>query len=271
MKLLILSLILGLFLLKSSLVRAQGDTLYAPIQEEETVLCRDSCTRAGHPFKYKQLIVPVSLTTLGGLGVLWDGFKKYDFGVRDVGLSNAFHFEDALQYVPMGSVYLLNVCGLRGRHNYRDATLILATSYIFMGIVVNSLKYAVKEVRPNGSNLKSFPSGHTATAFMGAEFLHQEYKDVSPWISVAGYSMATLTGLMRIRHNKHWLTDVLAGAGIGMLSTKAAYWLYPTLQRALFGKYLKRQAEMKRNANLSVMGLPYYDGRTAGVVLMMGF
>ena len=35
-------------------------------------------------------------------------------------------------------------------------------------------------------------------------------------------------------NNRHWLTDVAAGAGIGILSTKIAYWLYPFLNSKLF-------------------------------------
>lgn len=71
--------------------------------------------------------------------------------------------------------------------------------------------------RPDGSNNKSFPSGHTATAFMAATMLHKEYGGRSPWYSIAGYSMATVTGVSRMLNNKHWLSDVLVGAGIGIL------------------------------------------------------
>jgi membrane-associated phospholipid phosphatase len=57
----------------------------------------------------------------------------------------------------------------------------MATAYIIMGSSVTILKNTSKVARPDGSDTKSFPSGHTATAFMGAEFLYQEYKDVSVW------------------------------------------------------------------------------------------
>src|SRR5205085_1994320 len=87
-----------------------------------------------------------------------------------------------------------------------------------------ALKNITHIERPDGSNFKSFPSGHTATAFMTAEYLRQEYKDVSPWIPVAGYAVAAATGYMRLYNNKHWASDVFAGAAIGVLSTQFTYY-----------------------------------------------
>lgn len=67
----------------------------------------------------------------------------------------------------------------------------------------------------------TFPSGHTAgTAFLAATFLDEQYRHVSKWISVGGYVIATSVGVSRILNNRHWISDVLAGAGIGMLSVK---------------------------------------------------
>ncbi len=77
----------------------------------------------------------------------------------------------------MAAVYGLNLAGIKGKNNFRDRTMILATSYLIMGLTVESLKSITRVERPDGSSRNSFPSGHTATAFMGAEFLWQEYKD----------------------------------------------------------------------------------------------
>ena len=106
----------------------------------------------------------------------------------------------------------------------------------------------------------SFPSGHTATAFMGAEFLRKEYWDVSPWIGVAGYAVAAGTGFFRMYNNRHWLTDVLTGAGIGILSTQAAYWLYPTITKTFF---------RKRYKNIFIS--PYFSKEEKGVSCHIAF
>jgi membrane-associated phospholipid phosphatase len=140
-----------------------------------------------------------------------------------------FHtpFDNYLQYAPGLSVYALNAMGIKGKHNFKDRTLTYLLSSLISGVTVQSIKAVTKVRRPDGIGSNAFPSGHTATAFAGAEFLRQEYKDVSPWYGFAGYTAATATGILRMYNNKHWLRDVVAGAGFGILSTQIAYWLEP--------------------------------------------
>ncbi len=59
---------------------------------------------------------------------------------------------------------------------------------------------------------------------MTATMFTKEYGHKSPWVGVGAYSVATATGLMRMANNKHWLSDVLTGAGIGILSTEVGYY-----------------------------------------------
>ncbi len=106
-----------------------------------------------------------------------------------------------------------------------------------MGISVNSIKSTGNVIRPDGSSNNSFPSGHTAISFVGAEFLWQEYKDVSIWYGISGYLIASGTGFFRMYNNRHWLTDVSMGAGIGILSTKIAYWTLPYVDNKLFKSF----------------------------------
>ena len=103
-----------------------------------------------------------------------------------------FQIDDVTQYVPAASVYALNLAGIKGKNNFKDRTIILGLSALFTGISVNSIKYTAKEERPDKSTSNSFPSGHTAIAFMGAEFLWQEYKDVSIWYGIAGYALSLI-------------------------------------------------------------------------------
>jgi hypothetical protein len=215
-------------------------------------------------FKTKQLILPAVLIGYGIIGIGNDQLQSFNFQIRDElkeNIDEKFTIDDFSQYVPAASVYALSAFGIKGKNNFRDKTIILSTSYLIMGIAVNSLKKSVKVERPDGSGFNSFPSGHTATAFMGAELLYQEYKDTSVWYGISGYLVAAGTGAFRMYNNRHWLTDVAAGAGIGILSTKAAYWLYPSIN-----KLFKPKNKINKTSFM-----PYYDGKQAGFGLVSSF
>ena len=161
----------------------------------------------------------------------------------------------------MTSVYILNNIGIEGKNNLKDRSIILATSYALMAGTTLGLKSVTHIERPDGSSSNSFPSGHTATAFAGAEFLWQEYKDVNIWYGISGYAVAAGTGFFRIYNGRHWLSDVAMGAGIGILSTKAAYWMYPYLKKHLFTK----------ERNTTSMIAPFYNGKQTGIGFVMQF
>lgn len=224
-----------------------------------------------HKFRATQLIAPTVLLAVGAIGSQIDDFKEIDFGLADRGHNTTPHSgfvaEDVVQYVPAAGFYALKLSGVESVHNYRDASVILAASYGITAVATKVVKEIAGVKRPNGADDKSFPSGHSAVAFMGAEFLRMEYKGASPWIGIAGYAVATGTALARIGHNEHWLTDVVAGAGIGILGTRVAYWIYPSVQSLLFGKIFK----CKDMGNTAFMGLPYYDGTGAGLSLAVRF
>lgn len=236
-----------------------------------------------YKFTPKGLIAPVGLLAVGAIGSQIDCFKEIDFGLADrtpSGISGgSIHgsgisggglvVEDIMQYLPAASFYAVKLSGVRSAHSYRDASVILVASYGITAVATKLVKEIAGVERPNGLDNKSFPSGHSAVAFMGAEFLRMEYRDASPWIGIAGYAVATGTALARIGHNEHWLTDVVAGAGIGILGTRVAYWIYPWMQELLFGKIFKCVESQERD--MAFMGLPYYDGTAGGVTLALRF
>ena len=216
-------------------------------------------------FKYKQLIIPSVLIGYGVIGLESDGLIMVNSGIKEEvneNIDEKFTIDDFSQYVPAASVYGLNAFGVKGKHNFKDRTIILGTSYIIMSASVLSLKSIAKVERPDGSAFNSFPSGHTATAFAGAEFLWQEYKDVSIWYGISGYVIATGTGIFRMYNDRHWLTDVVAGAGIGILSTKIAYWLNPFIQKKIFNS---------RESNGTSIIAPFYNGKQFGVGFIKSF
>ena len=132
--------------------------------------------------------------------------------------------DDYTQFFGPAMTTGLKLAGVEGRSDWGRYLASAAMSYAFMAGFVNSIKYSAKEMRPDGSTRNSWPSGHTATAFVGATILHKEYGLTrSPWYSVAGYGVATATGVMRVLNNRHWVSDVLSGAGIGIMSGELAY------------------------------------------------
>jgi hypothetical protein len=216
-------------------------------------------------FKAKQLIIPSVLIGYGVIGIGNRQLKSFDSQIQEEVTENIdrkFTIDDFSLLLPATSVYALGAFGIKGKNNFRDKTIILATSHLIMGLTMGSLKKSTKIERPDGSSFDSFPSGHTTIAFVGAEFLYQEYKDVSIWYGVSGYIVAAGTGAFRVVNNRHWFTDVVAGAGIGILSTKAAYWLYPTINK-LFAS--------KNNKNRKSVFIPYYNGKQVGFGLVSSF
>ncbi len=135
------------------------------------------------------------------------------------------HADDYMQYAPAALMLGMKAAGVKGRSSWGRMLVSDAFAGMIMGGVVNTLKTTTNVTRPDGSDRHSFPSGHTATAFMTATMLTKEYGHISPWIGIGAYTTATATGLMRMANNKHWLSDVLTGAGIGILSTELGYWI----------------------------------------------
>ena len=170
---------------------------------------------------FKPYIAPTVL--IAGGTALHFSDAKYQFNdwVR-----NNFHYQgsldDYLRYAPLATVYGLNAVGIKGKNNFGNLTAISLKSFILNDLIVYSLKKAVNEERPSGGT-HSFPSGHTSVVFAFAQVMHHEYGEQSIWYSVGAYSCAATVGLMRIAKGAHWASDVLAGAGIGMLSTELVY------------------------------------------------
>ena len=132
--------------------------------------------------------------------------------------------DDYTQFFGPAMVVGLKLGGYEGRSDWPRLLASAGMSYALMAGFVNGIKYTAKEMRPDGSTANSWPSGHTATTFVGATLLHKEYGLTrSPWWSVAGYGVATATGVMRVLNNRHWVSDVMSGAGIGILSGELGY------------------------------------------------
>lgn len=185
----------------------------------------DSINTPQHPYyNYKRDL------TYAGIPLFLSSFiiKDHKTGFRSARFSFQKGFKSEIdnytQFSPYAVLVGCKLAGYKGRSNWGRLAVSTAFSNIAMATIVNSMKYSVKEMRPDNSTRNSFPSGHTATVFTAATILHKEYGLTrSPWFSIGGYAVATTTGVMRVLNNRHWISDVMAGAGIGILSTELGY------------------------------------------------
>ena len=162
--------------------------------------------------------------------------RQFDFDIDheiQKRVDREYYIDDYFEYgMPVIAYGLGFIPGIDSRHNFRDRTLTMATSFLLMKGSVELLKRTIPVDRPLGNN-RSFPSGHMAVTMFSAHIMYKEYKDVSPWICVGGYLMATTTGVFRMINYAHWLSDVVMGAGIGLLSVEIGYMLLPVWHKIL--------------------------------------
>ena len=153
-----------------------------------------------------------------------------------------FHsnLDDYLMLLPAAGVYGLNLAGVKGSNKFMDRSLIYLLSLALGEATTGIVKNSTDILRPDGSDFNSFPSSHTTIAFISATFLFHEYKDQSIWYGIAGYSIASVTGIFRMLNNEHWMSDVLVGAGIGILSTNIVYLVYPIAKEFISTKFSKK-------------------------------
>ncbi|MBQ9471376.1 MAG: phosphatase PAP2 family protein [Bacteroidales bacterium] len=216
-----------LFGILSGLLLAVSGAMAAPMANT-AITTHSRTTIEPRPVGY---ILPALLLTYGFVGKehpkmeLLSGNPKNTSGKRLV-------VEDFVCFSPYAAYYALDLCGLEARHGLGQRTL---NAGLAVGLTVAAMlttKNIAKRMRPDDSTPNSFFSGHTAMAFCGAELLWQEYKHHSPWLGVVGYSVATFVGLSRIYHVRHWFTDVVAGAGAGMICAKLACWAGNSIGKA---------------------------------------
>lgn len=176
-------------------------------------------------------------------------------------ISNTFRGDDIVQNVPMVMDLAMASLGAEPKHEFLDRTLELGVAIVTEAAIVNSLKYTVREMRPDGSARNSFPSGHTATAFTGAELVRMEYG----WgYGSAAYLMGVGVAYCRVGKGRHWWWDCVAGAGIGVLSAHMAEWML-TYTRSAWDKVFPGTAAPQ------VSFSPSYDPMTGALGTSLAF
>lgn len=213
------------------LVLLAAFTALVPLRAQEA----DSVLVCGsEAFRAQQLIAPALLIGGGFAATYSPWFQdNVNIPVRDYVVSRDFTPTkvDLVTCALPSAAYLgLDWIGVDARHSGKERIAAFTTALALQQGTVQALKYTTSVMRPDGSTANSFPSSHTSMAFMGAELIRIEY---GFWWGLGAYTLATGTALMRLYNNRHWVSDLFGGAGIGILSAKAAYWLLPLERRLL--------------------------------------
>ena len=167
------------------------------------------------------VLIGYRASTINGNGF----YSSYDArnDVRHVFGDYRNHIDDFLQWAPYLEVGGVLLAGVESRDDRLNLALIVLKSEAIMLSTVYLIKTLAAVERPDGSDNLSFPSGHTAQAFLAASIVHTEFRDKSQWYGIGAYTLATSVGAFRMINNKHWQSDVFAGAGVGILSAHLAY------------------------------------------------
>jgi membrane-associated phospholipid phosphatase len=180
----------------------------------------------------KRAFIPSAILIGTGIAFIPENniFSRFDVhAARDKVLPNfATEADDFLMLAPLAGLYGFNIISSQNRHELGRQTLLLAASGALASVMVWPTKKLTNIERPNKEPY-AFPSGHTAYAFTIATFMDKEFRHKSPWISVVSYSLAGATGVLRVLNDAHWMSDVLAGAGVGILSVNTVYWIHAKL------------------------------------------
>jgi membrane-associated phospholipid phosphatase len=221
-----------------------SDQLQAQIQKNDTLKKTNLL---------KQSILPASLIGVGFIINKSSFDKTFQKDIRNnVGLNYKTNVEDYLAFAPVAQMYLADLAGIKSKNNWFDQGKYLFISNLFSVGITQLIKKSNQKLRPDGTP-DSFPSGHSTIAFTNATVLYHEFHNSSPVLAYSGYAFAATVGYFRMANNKHYLSDVLVGAGIGIAVTNLVYYFKP----------LKNFNPFKKVKNVSIY--PAYKDNSYGL------
>lgn len=199
-------------------------------------------TLTSNKLSYKHFIIPATLIAGGSL--LLGSPLNADLQERSRAVTGEnFHSgaDNAFPLIPIAQIYAGKYLGFRPKNTVLHQSIDIVVANALTLAVVETTKYLAKEERPDQSDNLSFPSGHTAIAFTNAALLFHEYQESNFWYASSGFLFATATGVFRMANNRHYASDVLTGAGIGLASGILVSYYNP-FQSIRFGKNSKTTA-----------------------------
>ncbi|MFD1552304.1 hypothetical protein DNU06_11275 [Putridiphycobacter roseus] len=176
---------------------------------------------------------------------------------------NGYHttLDDYIQYAPIIEMYAFDALKVPARNSVWNQTKYLVMAELTTAGIVHLMKNTFKIKRPDGSAHTSFPSGHTGQAFVTSQVLFNEYYQTRPLLGISGYLFSGATGALRVINNRHWVPDVLMGAGIAILMTNIIYHFEP----------LKDWNPWHKNPNIQASFIPQIQNDTYGFNLKVAF
>lgn len=250
------SVYISIFLIIACLspVSAQGETLQRDSLKQKMPVVE-------YKFNAKHLILPASLITVGAVGTAIDGMNDFHLFSRKSDVKK-IRVDDYLEWGMLGWVFVCDLMG-KEKHDWVDQLMLVTLAEGMNAGMTRAVKYTVKETRPDGTPY-SFPSGHTANAFLGAHMAYKEFKDSSPVLAYSGYALALFVAGSRVYNNRHWVADVVAGAGFGILSVELAYLTYFPIRNAIARK-------LNRRAARNMVVAPTFNEQGGGIYFSYAF
>ncbi len=216
---------------------------------------------ASYKFQPKSLILPASLIAVGAAGTAIDGMGDFHLFHRKDSVKH-IHVDNYMEWGMLGWVFACDLMG-KEKHSWVDQLCLVGLGEIINAGLTHGTKYLVDRRRPDGTEY-SFPSGHTANAFLGAHIAYKEFKDSNPWLAYSGYAFGLFVAGSRVYNNRHWVADVVAGAGYGILSAELSYLIYFPVRDAI-----ARKVNLRRDRKLVVS--PLLDGQGGGLYFSYTF
>ena len=205
----------------------------------------DSLENARNSIRAKSVILPSIMIVSGGL-LSYSNIRKWPTEkLQSVNNGYRTDCDNYIQFMPHLLYAFGGEVGLASKSPFIKRSMSLVTSSILSFGISRIIKHYTWEDRPGDKGTNSFPSGHTSTAFTGAELARLEYGTT---VGVISYCMASTVGILRLSNNKHWINDVIAGAGIGILSARLGIYI-AELEYKLLSNIFSRKNKINKSKN----------------------
>ena len=221
---------LSICILSLLLLLASAFSPLSAQEAAESVAVPQTASVVEYKFKPTSLILPASLIAVGAAGSAIDGMKDYHLFSRKDSVTQ-IKVDNYLEWGMLGWVFVCDLMG-KEKHRWTDQLALVALGEVINAGLTRGIKVLVDERRPDGG-VHSFPSGHTANVFLGAHIAYKEFKESNLWLAYSGYAVGLFVAGSRVYNNRHWVSDVVAGAGFGILSAELSYLIYFPIRNAI--------------------------------------